>query len=150
MSFSFTISSPLSEFTTLTYTDGLDIPNVITNRPTGGEVVRFEWRGSRAAAIETSLRAIAIPAGALVNGQPEKAMSGRSYAQTLSTGYLARVQYQHANSGPSVDQTGILVVLSSQVGPGGPNNHSLQVALYPMTAGSRLYYADASFAEVPA
>lgn len=145
----FTVSSPLAEFSPIVLGPNVrQLPRQINNRPTEGSTVRFEWGGSYAATVENLLRAVAVPSHALVNGQPDRAMNGRSYAQTLQGGRLVHLSYRYQN-GPTIDQPGILVVLESNVGPDSPLRHSLQVAFFPMIPGSRLYDENGDFTEVP-
>lgn len=147
---SFVVSSPLGEFTTLTLGPLVrQLPRRIHDRPTEGAPVRFEWGGSYAATVENAIRPIAVPSHALVNGAPDRAMNGRSYAQTLAGGHLVQISYIYQNGPTITNQPGIFVIADSSVGPDTPLVHTLSVVFFPMLPGSRLYDQDGNFTEVP-
>ncbi|MFU8868660.1 hypothetical protein [Natronococcus sp.] len=114
-----------------------ELPIAIEGRLDETAPVRLLFRSSRARSIATTLRGVTIPSSDLDNGAPSLAYSGRSFAQTRSSGRIVRVAY--IDDDDELSATGILVRLRNAVGPGGPLVQELELLFYPMSAGSALY-----------
>lgn len=114
-----------------------ELPQAIEGRLDETAPVRLLFRSSRARQIAKDLRTVTIPAADLDNGAPSLAYSGRSFAQTRSSGRIVRVAL--LDDDDELEATGILVGLRNSVGPGGPLVQELELLFYPMAAGSALY-----------
>jgi len=114
-----------------------ELPQSIEGRLDQIEPVRLLFRSSAARTVAKVLRSVMIPAGDLDNGEPSRAFSGRSFAQTRSTGRIVTVAY--LDDDDELSANGILVQLRNTVGPGGPLVQETELLFYPMITGSALY-----------
>lgn len=144
----FTISAPNEDWAPLVLgPDDDQLPKAIEGRLTHGEAVRYRFAAPTVRQIEPLLRSLAVPRHALVNGEPDRSMNGRSFAQTLSSGRLVTITHEEGNT--TLTDSGIMVVVSSALGPGGPLTQSLELVFFPMAPGSRLYNAAGTYEELP-
>lgn len=114
-----------------------ELPIAIEGRLDADEPIRLLFRSSRARGIAKEVRGVTIPAGDLDNGAPSRAFSGRSFAQTRTSGRIVRIAY--LDNADELAANGILVQLRNSVGPGGPLVQELELLFYPMAPGSVLY-----------
>ena len=114
-----------------------ELPQAIEGRIDQIEPVRLLFRSSAARSIAKVVRSVTIPSGDLDNGQPSRAFSGRSFAQTRSTGRIVTIAY--LDDDDELSASGILVQLRNSVGPGGPLVQETELLFYPMIPGSALY-----------
>lgn len=116
---------------------GDEQPGRITGRLDGTITpVTFAWNTSKARSIQAALLGVAVPVPDLDNGMPDRAYSGRVFAQVRNTGRIINLSYY--DDGDLMEGPGLLVVTHSQLGEGGGKVQALEMVFYPMTPGSAL------------
>lgn len=117
--------------------DAASLPQVIDGRLDALDPCRITFRGSRARGNIADVRPYLISASDLANGAPSQAFDGTRIAQTFGPGRMVIIEFW--DDGTLMTVAGLLVLLRTSVGPGGPGVQTVETVFYPMPAGSLLY-----------
>lgn len=115
--------------------DARSLPQAIEGRLDALAPVRYQFTGSSARGQFADVRAVMVAASDLSG--PAQAFDGTRIAQTFGPGRL--VQIEHWDNGDLLTAAGILVLVRTAVGAGGPGVQSVECVFWPMPAGSLLY-----------
>lgn len=117
--------------------DAASLPQAIDGRLDALDPCRLTFRGSQARGNVADVRPWLISASDLANGVPSQAFNGTRIAQTFGPGRMVIVEFW--DNGTLMVVAGLLVLLRTSVGPGGPGVQSVETVFYPMPPGSLLY-----------
>lgn len=117
--------------------DARALPQVIEGRLDSLAPVRYQFTGSAARGQFSDVRALMIDASDLEG--PAQAFDGTRLAQTFGPGRMVIVQ--HWDNGDLLAAAGLLVLVRTGVGAGGPGVQQVETVFWPMPAGSLLYGA---------
>ena len=123
-----------------------ELPQVIDGRLDSLDPCRLQFDGSQVRGLISDVRHLLISQSDLQNGQPSQAFDGTRLAQTHGPGRMVTISFW--DNGTLMVSTGLLVLLRTLVGPGGPGRQRVELVFYPMPPGSLLYGAAGSVIDV--
>jgi hypothetical protein len=115
--------------------DARELPQAIEGRLDSLAPVRYQFTGSAARGNFSDVRAVMIAASDLEG--PAQAFDGTRLAQTFGPGRMVRIS--HWDNGDLLASAGLLVLVRTAVGAGGPGVQQVECVFYPMPPGSLLY-----------
>lgn len=111
------------------------LPQAIEGRLDALDPVRYQFTGSAARGQFSDVRSVMVSASDLSG--PAQAFDGTRIAQTFGPGRLVRIS--HWDNGDLLTAAGILVLVRTAVGAGGPGAQQVECVFWPMPSGSLLY-----------